>query len=283
MQVAPLIFTRMLNVDFNQNFSVRPSSDFDKAWARSKINPSMRDVENLQGKIRRVVAAKGDMCIAGISGNIEDIVKNIFGELQPDAEKFFRDFKRRKIKCFIGYVFKGEGVPAVSDKDLWNFFTANMSEIWERETPETITVNYKTVDTKSVGKQPEGSEKISNVICYGGDDKLIWEWCIAEKLDFCSNVNQYDIQKDGQYKVIAASQNVINRLKNDASKKQEKEAEPVQVETKFKEPAVTEKNFVDSPTQKKTSPPPKKTSNIPIAAVVAATLIATIIFLIVNH
>ena len=282
MQVAPLIFTRMLYVDFNQNFSVRPSSDFDKAWARSKINPSMRDVENLQGKIRRVVAAKGDMCIAGISGNIEDIVKNIFGELQPDAEKFFRDFKRRKIKCFIGYVFKGEGVPAVSDKDLWNFFTANMSEIWERETTETITVNYKTVDTKAVGKQPEGSEKISNVICYGGgDDKLIWEWCIAEKLDFCSNVNQYDIQKDGQYKVIAASQNVINRLKNDAVKEKPKE-EKISA-PKIKEPAVTEKKFVDSPTQKKTSPPPKKTSNIPIAAVAAAILIAVIIFMIANH
>ena len=283
MKVEPLIFTRMLYVDFNQNFSVCPSSDFDKAWARSKINPSLRDVENLQGKIRRVAAAKGDMCIAGISGNIEDIVKNIFGESQADTEKFFRDFKRRKIKCFIGYISKGEGIPAVSDKDLWNFFKDNMTNIWERETPETISVDYKTFESKPAVSQPEGSEKISDVICYGGgNDELIWKWCISQKLDFCSNVNQYDILKDGKYKVIAASQNVINRLKNEVVKetpKEEKIAAP-----KIKEPVVTEKFSDDSPTQKKTPLKSKKTSMLPIAAVaVAAILITVIIFLIVNH
>lgn len=281
MQVAPLIFSRMLYVDFNQNFSVRPS-DLDTAWARSKINPSIRDVENLQGKIRRVVAAKNNICIAGISGNIEDIVKNISETLQADTEKFFRDFKGRKIKCFIGCVFKGEGVPAVSDKDLWNFFKGNMSKIWERETSETIPVDYKNFETESAVIQPEGSEKISNVICYGGgNDEKIWKWCIAQKLDFCSNVNQYDIFKDGKYKVIAASQNVINRLKNEVVKetpKEDKIAAP-----KIKEPVVTEKNSDDFPTQKKTQPNLKKPSNIPIAAAIAVILTATIIFLIVNH
>lgn len=283
MKAAPLIYSRLKNVDFNQNFLVRPKDLPDVTWARNKILPSIRDIEILNG-FRRVVAVKGNICIAGISGYFEDFIKNYVPEVEIEAEKFFTEKRGRNIKLFIGYVFEGEGVPNISYKKLWQMFNEHVAEIWEYESPTTIYSIFENCETKSVPVQPSGKVgTFCNVECYnsGKDiDEKIFEWCQLKKLDFCSNVNQFDIVEDGKYKIITASQNVINRLKNEEEKVKAQKLKEQQEKENLRRESITQKKTdkISSQTPITVIQPKKKKTPIFLIAAVVIVIIA-IIFL----
>ena len=216
MRIAPLIHSRTFYNDFNANFAVRPR-DLDVDWASCKILPSTRDIDLLHG-FRRVVAKKGDFCIAGISGYFEDFIKKYLPEIEAEAQQYFRVEDNKKSKGFIGYVFRDDGVPNVTFEDLWQMFNENMQRIWNSRNSETRYVNYTTWQTKNPpAEKPSGSQIIGNIECYEineDNEEKIFNWCLSQRIDFCSNVDQYKIFKDGKYKVLTAPNNVIKRIQD---------------------------------------------------------------------
>lgn len=208
MKIAPLIHSRTLYRDFNSNFAVRPK-DLNVDWAMSKILPSTRDIDILDG-VRRVVANDGKICIAGIACNFKMFAEKFLSAEEHDAaKKYFCDERGREIKVFLGYAFKDSGVPDVSDSKLWQMFEKYFAPQWELEAPETVIAPYENCGVKNVGKKtfdknfyPPSESK----------DLELFEQCLAQRKDFCSNVDSVKIFEDGKYEIITAPQSVINRL-----------------------------------------------------------------------
>ena len=215
MKIAPLIHSRTLYRDFNPNFAVRPA-DLNVDWAMNKILPSTRDIDILDG-MRRVVANDGKICIAGIACNFKMFAeKFLSAEECAAAEKYFCDERGREIKVFLGYAFKDGGVPDVSDSKLWQMFEKYFAPQWELQTPETVIAPYESCGVKSVTKRPFDKKFYPT---NERDDIALFEQCLAERKNFCSNVDAVKIAQDGQYEIITASQSVINRLQAEAQKK----------------------------------------------------------------
>ena len=214
MEIAPLIHSRTFYCDFNTNFAVRPD-DLNVQWAMNKILPAMSDVDILNG-VRRVVATDGKICIAGIACNFRYFAENyLSADERTEAENYLHDERNREVKIFLGYAFKGSGVPDVSDSKLWQMFKKNLAPEWERQTVETVIAPYESCGIKSV-------EKKSLDKFYPSDERgdvEIFEQCLATQKDFCSNVDAVKIFENGKYEIITAPQSVINRLQAEAQKK----------------------------------------------------------------
>ena len=215
MEIAPLIHSRTFYRDFNPNFAVRPN-DLNVQWAMNKILPAMRDVDILNG-VRRVVATDGKICIAGIACNFRYFAENYLssGE-RAEAENYFHDERGREVKIFLGYAFKGNGVPDVSDSKLWQMFKKNLVPEWNRQTVETVIAPYENCNVKNVGGKTLDKKFYPT---NERDDVEIFEQCIAERKDFCSNVDAVKIFESGNYEIITAPQSIINRLQAEAQKK----------------------------------------------------------------
>lgn len=216
MKIAPIIHSRTLKSDFNSNFAVRPK-DLNVDWAMSKILPSTRDIDILDG-VRRVVANDGKICIAGIACNFKMFAeKFLSAEERDDAKKYFCDERGREIKVFLGYAFKDSGTPDVSASKLWKMFEKYFAPQWELEAPETKFAGYdEECATKSVGKKSFDKKFYSS---NEHADIELFEQCLAQRKDFCSNVDSVKIFEDGKYKIITALPSVINRLQAEAQKK----------------------------------------------------------------
>lgn len=268
MKIAPLIHSRTLKSDFNPNFAVRPK-DLNVDWAMSKILPSTRDIDVLNG-MRRVVATDDKICIAGISCNFKMFAEKFLSAEERDAaKKYFCDERGREIKVFLGYVFKDSGVPDVSGSKLWQMFEKYFAPQWEIQNPETVIAPYEEdCGTKSVAKKTLDKKFYPT---NERDDIELFEQCIAARKDFCSNVDAVKIFEDGKYEVITAAQSIINRIQE-----AQKKTQPT--------PSSNHAQATEHPFQAQRTQNPKPASAtgskgflIPIVAIAA--VIALIIFL----
>ena len=273
MEIAPLIHSRTFYCDFNQNFAVRPD-DLNVQWATNKILPAMRDVDILNG-VRRVVATDGKICIAGVACNFRYFVENYLStNEQTTAENYLRDERGRDVKIFLGYAFKGNGVPDVSDSKLWQMFEQYLAPEWNRQTVETVIAPYENCGVKNVSGKPVDKKFYASG---ERDDLELFEQCLAEHKNFCSNVDAVKIFDSGAYEIISAPQSVINRLQSEAQKKT-----PQQQPThQDKADKVTEQSFQARRNQNMKSTPSKGNST-PLIIGVVAVVILVIIFLVIK-
>lgn len=208
MEIAPLIHSRTFYCDFNQNFAARPK-DLNVQWAMNKILPAMRDVEILKG-VRRVVTTDGNICIAGVACNFRYFVENYLStDERAEAVNYLHDERGRDLKIFLGYAFKGSGVPDVNNSKLWQMFKQTVAKVWNNNPSETVIVPYENCGVKSIAKRPLDKKPYP---ANERDDIELFEQCLAERKDFCSNVDAVKIFEDGNYEIITAAQSIINRL-----------------------------------------------------------------------
>ena len=220
MKIAPLIHSRTLHCDFHSNLAVRPQ-DLDVQWARGKILSATNNIENVDG-IRKIVAYKGEICIAGIGCNFAEFVEKYLPSVKGDAEKYFQDDNGRYLKVFIGYAFKGSSIPDVSYLDLWKMFEKYFTPEWERKFFETVIApyDYEVSEKNSVKDIPNG-EKVSNINFYIDEttsDKLV-DYCLTERKNLCTNVDQMKIIDSGEFEIILTSRGLIDRFKSEQEKK----------------------------------------------------------------
>lgn len=215
MEIAPLIHSRTFYSDFNQNFAARPK-DLNVQWAMNKILPAMRDADILKG-VRRVVATDGKLCIAGVACNFRYFVENYLSpDERTEAADYLHDERGREVKIFLGYAFKDSGTPDVSDSKLWQMFKQTVAKVWKNNPAETVIAPYESCGAKSVAKKPLDKKFYPT---NERDDLALFEQCLAERKNFCSNVDAVKIFEDGKYDVITAAQSIINRLQAEAQKK----------------------------------------------------------------
>lgn len=223
MKLAPLIHSRTLHCDFNPNFAVRPS-DLNVNWAMKKILLAMSDADILNG-VRHLVASDGKICIAGVACNLRYFAEKYLDD--AEAKNYFHDERGREVKIFLGFSFKGGSqneIPDVNYKTLWEMFKKNLAPEWEHQTVETVIADYETCPTKKINSA--NLEKFS--VSDESTDKKLFEQCMAERKNLCTNADQKKIIESREFEVISTSQSLIN-------------------------------NFTQA--EKKTSPPPK--SSIP--------------------
>ena len=132
------------------------------------------------------------------------------------AANYLHDERGRELKIFIGYVIKGNGVPDVPDSKLWQMFKQTVAKVWNNNPAETVIVPYESCGVKSVTKKTLGKKFYPS---NERDDVELFEQCLAECKDFCSNVDSVKIFEDVKYEIITAAQSIINRLQAEAQKK----------------------------------------------------------------
>lgn len=276
MKIAPLIHSRTLYRDFNPNFAVRPA-DLNVDWAMSKILPSTRDIDVLNG-MRRVVATYGKICIAGISCSFKMFAEKFLSPEERDvAKKYFCDERGREIKVFLGYAFKDGGVPDVSDSKLWQMFEKYFAPQWELQNPETVIAPYdEDCGVKSVTKKPLDKKFYPTS---EHDDIELFEQCIAAHKDFCSNVDAVKIYDDGKYEVITAAQSVINRIQEAQAQKKTQHTPSSNHAQSTGRQQPFQAQRAQSP---KLSSREEKTNSIPLIIGVAIVIIAVVIFLVLS-
>ena len=278
MEIAPLIHSRTFYCDFSQNFAVRPN-DLNVQWAMNKILPAMRDVDILNS-VRCMFATDGKLCIAGVACNFRYFVDNyLSADERTEAANYLHDERGREVKIFLGYAFKGSGVPDVSDSKLWQMFKQTLAPKWNNQTVETVIASYESCGTKSVGGKKSPVATINGIALYetdGRGDKLLFEQCLAERKNFCSNVDAIKIAESGEFDVIAATRTVIHRLQSEAQKKTQPSA------TRQEQPNQTSgQPFQGNRTQSPRSPAEEK-SNLLIPIVAIAAVILIILFLVMS-
>ena len=239
MKIAPLIYSRTLHCDFNSNFAVRPKN-LDVQWARDKVRASTKEI-GILNDIRRVVASKDGIGIAGVACNFKFFVENYLPDKVQDAEKYFRDERGREVKIFLGYAFEMSGqkeIPSITDTDILQMFMDTLAPEWDKKFVETVYSNYKDCDTKSFSGDQKPVETINGVEIYRDD---VFQQYLAsaqvKECSYCSNVNQFDIWKEGQFSAISTSDNsVIGGLKSEAQKKTPTTSQPQQPQQKTPTP-----------------------------------------------
>lgn len=213
MEIAPLIHSRTFCCDFNQNFAVR-AGDIDVSWAMKKILLAMNNVDILNG-IRRMVAYKNNICIAGIACSLRYFAKNYLND--TDAENYFQDNAKRDVKIFLGCAFKGDKneIPDINYSTLWEMFKENLAPVWESPTAETVIVNYKNCASRKIN--PANLEKF--FVADESIDEKLFEQCMAERKNLCTNADQSKIISSGEFEIISTTQSLINKFKAEAEKK----------------------------------------------------------------
>ena len=268
MEIAPLIHGRTFYCDFNPNFAVRPR-DLNVQWAMNKILPAMRDVDILNG-VRRVFASDGNICIAGIACNFRYFAENYLSadELE-DAKNYFHDERGRDVKIFLGCSFKGNGVPDVSNSQLWQMFKKFLAPEWNRKTVETVIAPYANCGVKNIVK------KIIDKTFYPSNESTdveTFEQCIIARKNFCSNVDAVKIFESGEYEIITAPQSVISRLQSEAQKKTPTQ-QSASVNQSRNSQTTTQPFQAQAHTQSRISPADSKKSSIPLPLIGAVMVI----------
>ena len=270
MEIAPLIHSRTLHCDFNQNFAVRPS-DLNVNWAMKKILLAMSDVDILNG-VRRFVASDGKICIAGIACKLKFFAeKYLSASDTDDAKNYFHDEKGREVKIFLGFSFKGGSqneIPDVNYSTLWKFFKETLAPEWEREVVETVIVDYKTCSTKKIN--PANLEKF--YVADESTDEKLFAQCMAARKNLCTNADQMKIINSGEFEIISTTQSLINRFKSEAEKK-------TSPPPKSSSPSTSMQTNIpprSKPTQKDSN------SKLPIIAAAVIIILAVILFLLMS-
>ena len=231
MKIAPLIYSRTLHCDFNSNFAVRPKN-LNVAWARDIVRASTKEL-GILNDIRRVVASKDGIGIAGVACIFKFFVENYLPNKVQDAEKYFRDERGREVKIFLGYAFEMSGkkeIPAVNDADILQMFMDTLAPEWDRKFVETVSSNYSEYSTKIFSDDKKPVDNINGVEIYRDD---VFNQFLAsaqvKELSYCSNVTQFDIWQEGQFSAISTSDNsVINGLKSAQKKTPSPQSQPTQ-------------------------------------------------------
>ena len=240
MKIAPLIHSRTGECDYNSKFAVRPTNfSFDSiSWARSKILAATRNIDRLNG-IRRLVAAKNGVCIAGIVCTMKYFVNNCLSGSQQDDAKPYADVQGRLYGVFLGYTFKSNGneIPVVTNADLWQWFEKYLVPEWNKKSAQTVPVDYFDWDNVAPACAVETSptDKYFDAQLYDAakfdDEKLFREYLSkaltsTKEITFCSNVDKIQPVEDGIYTAVTTSAKNIAALKNHAQEKKTTESAP---------------------------------------------------------
>ena len=262
MQIAPLIHSRTLHCDFNTNFAVRPA-DLDVSWAMKKVLQSTNDIDILNGA-RLLTANNGNVGIVGIACKFRYFIENYAPEFFDEAKEYFQDERGREIKIFLGYVFKGAGVPDVPFKNFWQMFKKNLAPKWEFKVAETVIVDYENCGEKSAYGKISPAASINSIDFFtAGNDESLLAQCIATKKNFCSNVDQFKIITSGEFNAISTSQGNIDRYKSEQEKKTPQSAQT----------STPRQSSTQPPTRRNSPQPNKESDKIPTAAIAVIVLV----------
>lgn len=228
MEVAPLIHSRTGQCDYNSKFAVRPNGFSEIQWARSKILAATRNIDRFNG-IRRIVAAKNGICIAGIVCTMKYFVNNCLTGADKDAAQPYIDVHGRLYGVFIGYAFKGNAneIPIVNSSDLWQWFKEYLTPEWEKKSARTVEVDYLSWDNvKSAHVTNYGAEFYDSAAF---NEKSLFEEYLAraltEEIAFCSNVENIQAVEDGIYTAVTTSASNITKLKENIDRKRREREE----------------------------------------------------------
>lgn len=216
MKIAPLIHSRTGQCDYNSKFAVRPNDFSEIQWARSKILAATRNIDRFNG-IRRIVAAKNGVCIAGIVCTMKYFVNNCLTGADKDAAQPYIDVHGRLYGVFLGYAFKGNAneIPDVNYSDLWQWFKEYLAPEWEKKSARTVEVDYFTWDrVKSAHVTNHGTEFYDSAAI--NEENLFEEYlsrALTEEVAFCSNVENIQAVEDGIYTAVTTSASNIEKLK----------------------------------------------------------------------
>lgn len=120
MEIAPLIYSRTGQCDYNSKFAVRPNGFSEIQWARNKILTATRNISRFNG-IRRIVAAKDGICIAGIVCTMKYFVNDCLTGVDKESAQPYSHINGTLYGVFLGYAFKGNAneIPDVNYSNLW--------------------------------------------------------------------------------------------------------------------------------------------------------------------
>ena len=121
------------DAEISSKFAVRPPS-FKAAeikWARSKILPATRNIGLLNG-IRRVVATKDEICIAGIVCTMKYFVNNLLTGAEREEAQPYEKIQGRNYGVFLGCVFKKDDTPKIIYSNLWKWFNKYLKDEWSK-------------------------------------------------------------------------------------------------------------------------------------------------------
>lgn len=223
MKLSVLIHCRTFGFDFNSEFLARPS-DFtsdDIKWAREHILPSTAYCDELEGK-RFLLFNNNKYCVLGIVSLLDDALRR-FGFNEQEILKYSFDENKRKIKCFVGFVFhvsdKDRGyVPAIKDDNYYKLlekYIAN-EKVFFSKSQSCIKVDYctecdliavstiETLDECIISSDKNDEEMFT---------KLIANITASNTISFCSNVYNLKMIEDGKFNYFTANQNTIQRYK----------------------------------------------------------------------
>ena len=228
MEVAPLIHSRTGQCDYNPKSAVRPKDFSEIQWARSKILAATRNIDRFNG-IRRIVAAKNGVCIAGIVCTMKYFVNNCLIGADKDAAQPYIDVHGRLYGVFLGYAFKGNAneIPIVNSSDLWQCFKEYLTPEWEKKSARTVEVDYFSWDkVKLAHVTNHGTEFYDSAIF--DDEELFDEYlarALREEVAFCSNVENIKAVEDGIYTAVTTSASNITKLKENIDRKRREREE----------------------------------------------------------
>ena len=193
MEIAPLIYSRTGQCDYNSKFAVRPKGFSETQWARNKILAAMRNNGRFN-EIRRIVAAKDGICIAGIVCTMKYFVNNYLTGAEKDVAQPYSHILGTLYEVFLGYAFecKGNEIPIVNYSDLWQWFKEYLVPEWEKKSARTVEVNYLSWDkVKTAHVTNHGTEFYDSAAF---DDEELFDEYLSRSLNtkseiaFCSNV-----------------------------------------------------------------------------------------------
>ncbi|MBR3497378.1 MAG: hypothetical protein IKO05_00115 [Selenomonadaceae bacterium] len=251
MEVAPLIHSRTEQCDYNPKFAVRPKDFSEIQWARSKILAATRNIDRFNG-IRRIVAAKNGVCIAGIVCTMKYFVNNCLTGADKDVAQLYIGVHGRLYGVFLGYSFKGNTneIPDVNYSDLWQWFKKYLVPEWEKKSARTVEVDYFSWDkVKHAHAKNHGTEFYDSATF--NEESLFEEYlarALTEEVAFCSNVENIQAVEDGIYTAVTTSASNVDKLKANMERKRLEREEQIRRE---KEESERQKKLPEQ--EKKTS------------------------------
>ena len=251
MKIAPLIHSRTGQCDYNSKFAVRPNGFSEIQWARSKILAATRNIDRFNG-IRRIVAAKNGICIAGIVCTMKYFINNCLKGADKDAAQPYIDVHGRLYGVFIGYAFKGNAneIPIVTYSDLWQWFKEYLVPEWEKKSARTVEVDYFSWDrVKTAHVTNHGTEFYDSAAF--NEESLFEEYlarALTEDVAFCSNVENIQAVEDGIYTAVTTSASNVAKLKENIDRKRREREEQERLKQEEQE---RQKRFAEA--EKKTS------------------------------
>lgn len=264
IQIAPLIYARTYQCDFNTDFLVRPD-DFlssDVQWARERVLSATAEIDWLNG-FRWVIAKNENRLIAGIVCFIKDLVKSaqLTDEELEKAQAYFTDDKGRRIYAFIGLSIIPDSKEVLqtnfSYEYFWNTFKNFVEPVWKAKSIDTILEKYTEYLPTTIENiiQPNISyEEINNVKYYEQNpriDKLLFDYYLQKavntNVNFCSNIEDINALKRQKFSIVTTKQNNIERLRAQHME----QFKPEKMDTPSEQESTAEKSYSNEDTFKK--------------------------------